>query len=572
MSFYSKYLSSKSFNIFLLVLVAVNLLQSGFTLLNNDEAYYWMYSKYPDWGYFDHPPMIAIMIKAGYLLFQNELGVRLLVVLSMAGSLMLIWSLIDREAEWKKENILYFIMMVLILPVFNIYGFIATPDSPLLFFSVLFLFAYRRFLSDGNLKNTLLTGISMAALMYSKYHAALLIILVILSNPALLKNLRFYLAAIIAVLLFVPHIYWQFINDFPSFKYHLAERVSGFDFGNIPEYLGNTLVFHNPVILPLSIWLFVKYRPVNKFDRALMFIFFGFLVFFLIASFRYRVQPQWTVLIAIPIIIMVFRNIDFNPVIRKTIKWVTFIMLPLIVAGRSALMFDFLPVAFLKDEYHDYEKKVKEISEIAGERPVVFANSYQDPSVYTFYTGKFAHSLNNLNYRRTQYDLWDFEERLHGKEVLYVPHWPTTYIQNNFTKHIYFNGDSVYLKGYDDFQSLQKECVNLKQEHYSFRKNSPNTIQLDIFNPYPYTIDIKHKEFPVVFQIGFFRDGKREERWNIQLPDSVSQLIPGDTITVDCQFNLGELSDTSYKIVICSETGVLYDTFNSRFRDATILK
>src|SRR3989304_8086858 len=109
MSFCSKYLSSKSFNIFLLVLVAVNLLQSGFTLLNNDEAYYWMYSKYPDWGYFDHPPMIAIMIKAGYLLFQNELGVRLLVVLSMACSIMLIWSLIDREAEWKKENILYFI-------------------------------------------------------------------------------------------------------------------------------------------------------------------------------------------------------------------------------------------------------------------------------------------------------------------------------------------------------------------------------------------------------------------------------------------------------------------------------
>ncbi|HCU19351.1 MAG TPA: 4-amino-4-deoxy-L-arabinose transferase, partial [Bacteroidales bacterium] len=295
MSFYSKYLSSKSFNIFLLVLVAVNLLQSGFTLLNNDEAYYWMYSKYPDWGYFDHPPMIAIMIKAGYLLFQNELGVRLLVVLSMAGSIMLIWSLIDREAEWKKENILYFIMMVLILPVFNIYGFIATPDSPLIFFSVLFLFAYRRFLSDTNWKNTLLIGISMAALMYSKYHAALLIILVILSNPGLLKNLRFYLAAILAVLLFVPHIYWQFINDFPSFKYHLAERVSGFDFGNIPEYLGNTLIFHNPVILPLSIWLFAKCRPADKFERALWFIFFGFLVFFLLASFRYHVQPQWTV-------------------------------------------------------------------------------------------------------------------------------------------------------------------------------------------------------------------------------------------------------------------------------------
>ena len=572
MSFFSKYLSSKPFNIFLLVLTVVNLLQAGFTSLNNDEAYYWMYSKYPDWGYFDHPPMIAVMIKAGYLFFQNELGVRLPVVLSMAASLGMIWSMTDRDPDWKNRNIKYFIMLVLILPVFNIFGFIATPDSPLIFFSVLFLFAYKRFLNDGSLKNTLLIAVAMAALMYSKYHAALLIILVILSNLSLLKNLRFYLAVTLAVLLFVPHIYWQFINDFPSFRYHLVERVAGLDFGNIPEYLGNTLIFHNPVILPLAIWLFAKCRPADKFERALRFVFFGFLIFFFIASFRYDVQPQWTVLIAIPLLIILFRNIDHTPVIRKTIRWVTYIMLPLIIAARSALIIDFLPISFLKDEFHDYEKKVREISQIAGDLPVVYANSYQDPSVYTFYTGKFAHSLNNLNYRRTQYDLWDFEEKLNGKEVLYVPHWPTYYIQENFTKHRYFNGDSVYLKVYQDFQSLQKECVILKDEHYTFRKNSINSIQLDIFNPYPYVIDIKHKEFPVVFQIGFFRDGKREERWNLQLPDSVLQLTPGDTITVDCRFDLGELSATSYRIVICTETGVLYDTFSSRFRDATIMK
>ena len=568
----SRNTSSKIFYLLLLIFTGINLLQAGLTSLNNDEAYYWMYSKYLDWGYFDHPPMIALMIKTGDLLFHNELGVRLLAVICMTASLMIIWSLIDKEAGWKNDNILYFVMLVLILPVFNIYGFIATPDSPLLFFSALFLLAYKRFIDTNSLRNTLFIGFTMAAMMYSKYHGALLIIFVILSNLNLLKNLRFYLASILAVILFIPHIYWQFINDFPSFKYHLVERVSGLDFGNIPEYLGNTLIFHNPVILPLCIWLFVKCRPANKFDRALWFIFFGFLIFFLIAGFRYRVQPQWTVLIAIPIIIILFRNIDFNPVIRKTIKWVTIIMLPILITGRAALVFDFLPVAFLKDEFHDYEKKMKEISQIAGDRPVVFTNSYQDPSIYTFYTGKFAHSLDNLNYRRTQYDLWDFEERIHSKEVLYVPHWPTTYIQKNFKKHYFFNGDSVYMKVYRDFQSLQKECVFLKDEQYSFRKNSTNTIQLDIFNPYPYVMEVKHREFPIVFQINFFRNGQREERWNLQLPDSISKINPGDTISVDCQFSLGELSDTAYRIVICSEVGVLYDAFNSQFRNANISK
>jgi hypothetical protein len=30
-----------------------------------DEAYYWQWSKNLAWGYYDHPPLIAFMIRAG---------------------------------------------------------------------------------------------------------------------------------------------------------------------------------------------------------------------------------------------------------------------------------------------------------------------------------------------------------------------------------------------------------------------------------------------------------------------------------------------------------------------------
>jgi hypothetical protein len=571
MSFLSKYQTSRTFNIFLVVWIIVNLLQSGFTDLNNDEAYYWMYSRYLDWGYFDHPPMIALMIKSGYLLCHNELGVRLLTVIFMALSLVFLWCLTD-ETSKKNENVSLFILLAIILPVFNIYGFIATPDSPLIFFSVLFLLAYKRFIENESWRNTLFISLTMAAMMYSKYHAALMIIFVILSNPELLRKPKFYYASILAFCLFIPHIVWQFANDFPTFRYHLVDRASGIHPGNILEYFGNLLAFQNPVILPVAIWLTLKKRPESKFDRSLYFILYGFILFFLAESLRYSIQPQWTSLLAIPVIIIVFRAVSFYPVTGRIIKWTAYVMLPLIIIARTALAVDFLPVKYLKDEFHDYKKRVREIASVAGDRPVVFTNSYQDPSVYSFYTGNFAHSLDNLNYRRTQYDLWNFEEKIHGREVLYVPHWPTTYIQNNFTKHYFFNGDSVYMRIYNDFQSLQKECVILKDEHYNFREKSINDITMEVFDPYPYPMEIKHKEFPIVFQINFFRNGKREERWNLQLPDSISKINPGDTISVDCRFSLGELSDTTYKIVICSEVGVLYDAFNSRFREATILK
>ncbi len=570
MNLNSKNYISKTFLFFLIAWGILNFLQAFLTPLNNDEAYYWMYSKNLAWGFFDHPPMIALMIRTGYSFFHNELGVRLMVVLSQLAALLIIWSLTDKEHNRKKGNILLFVMLVAILPVFNIYGFIATPDAPLLLFSAVFLLAYKRILDDENWQNTIFLGFSMAALMYSKYHGGLLIILVILSNLRLLKSPKFYMALILAIILFLPHIFWQFSNDFPSLKYHLVERVSGFDPGNVPEYLLNQIVIHNPFILPICIWLIFKNRSKNQFEKALNYIFVGFLTFFFIASFRYHIEPQWTALISVPMVIILFNNLDYKSGIGGFIKWVTIFLFPILLFARIAFMVDFLPVAYLKNEYHKTKKWVNEISNLAGNRPVIFTNSYQNPSEYTFYTGKFAHSLNNLSYRKTQYDLWYFEEKVHGKEVLYVPHYLTDYYKENLTKHILPDGDSVFVRVFKDFQSLQRECVILSDDQYTFKKSEINTIHFLLFNPYPFQINLIHKELPVKFQIAFVKNGYMEVKKNLKLPDNISILNVGDTISVDCQFTLEDLPPGVYKFAICSETGILYDTYNSIFKDVKI--
>jgi hypothetical protein len=548
----------------------LNLLQAGFTTLNNDEAYYWMYSKYLAWGYFDHPPMIALMIRTGYLIFHNELGVRIIVVLSQLVTLTVIWAVTDKEKRKKKENILLFFMIAVILPVCNIYGFVSTPDAPLLLFSAIFLLVYKKFLEEESWKNTLFLGISIAALMYSKYHGGLLIILIILSNPGLLKKIKFYLAAGLSLLLFFPHIFWQYSNQFPSVKYHLIERVSTFNPGHVPEYLASQFSFNNPFILVVLVWIMIKVKSKSLFDKALYYIFAGFLIFFFISSFRYRVEPQWTAVISIPIIIILFNNIEYKSWIRGYIKWIAIFLFPLILLARLACAVDFLPVSFFKNEFHKKKQWAKDISMLAGDRPVVFTNSYQRPSVYTFYTGKFAHTLDNLNYRKTQFDLWDFEERVHGKEVLYVPHYYTDYYKEHLTKEKMSGGDSIFVKVYKDFQSLQRECVVLSDHQYTFSRSGINTIHLKIFNPYPFIIEFRNKELPVVFQIAFIKNGNMVVKKNLELPDNISKLNVRDTISVDCRFSLEDLPLGKYKLAICSETGILYDTYNSKFRDARI--
>ena len=91
------------------VIFSINLIQAVFTNVHDDEAYYWEYSRHLAWGYFDHPSMVGIFIKAGYTLFQNELGVRLLTVFAQLAMLRIIWELIE-AANKKAFAWLFFLL------------------------------------------------------------------------------------------------------------------------------------------------------------------------------------------------------------------------------------------------------------------------------------------------------------------------------------------------------------------------------------------------------------------------------------------------------------------------------
>ncbi len=117
----------------------LNLIQAGFTELFDDEAYYWVYTQFPDWGYFDHPPMVALLIKAGYAIFHNELGVRFFIVLLNTATIF-----ITQQLLAKKDPYLFY-AIVCSIAIVQIGGIIAVPDIPLLFFVALYFWIYKRF-------------------------------------------------------------------------------------------------------------------------------------------------------------------------------------------------------------------------------------------------------------------------------------------------------------------------------------------------------------------------------------------------------------------------------------------
>src|SRR6476469_4330557 len=67
----------------ILAMVALRLVAAAVTPLTFDEAYYWMWSKNLAGGYYDHPPMVALVIRAGTMIAgDTEFGGRLVSILS----------------------------------------------------------------------------------------------------------------------------------------------------------------------------------------------------------------------------------------------------------------------------------------------------------------------------------------------------------------------------------------------------------------------------------------------------------------------------------------------------------
>src|SRR2546430_4595740 len=66
----------------ILALVGLRLIAAAFTPITFDEAYYWMWSKHLAGGYYDHPPMVAVVIRLGTLIAgDTEFGVRVVSIL-----------------------------------------------------------------------------------------------------------------------------------------------------------------------------------------------------------------------------------------------------------------------------------------------------------------------------------------------------------------------------------------------------------------------------------------------------------------------------------------------------------
>jgi hypothetical protein len=341
------------------------------------------------------------------LLGHGPFYTRLGSVLFSAGTIYFGFNLLPRLA-----NVRLYLLIFCSAILFHVYSFIATPDAPLLFFTTLFFYAYRKFLAADTALHIALLAASIAGLLYSKYHGVLPVFFTVLSNPKLLKKRTAWAVILLVAAAVSPHLWWQYEHRWPTLRYHLSERVTGpYEFSNASTYIAGQLFIWGVLTTPPALFLFIKQKNKGSvYERAHRFTFWGVLLFFLFSSFSYTIQLHWT-LVAAPSFVVLLQDVlnQASLELKRTFVRLLCANILLILLARLLLV---LPIPAVKNlatfkALTNTQPWTDSVYFFAKNLPVVFVDSYRLPALYLYnHPDAKAWGYNTVQYRKTQFNIF----------------------------------------------------------------------------------------------------------------------------------------------------------------------
>ncbi len=240
----------------------------------DDELYYWTWAQHLAWGYPDHPPMIAYILRLTTALDgDTPLGIRLGPVLLALGTAVLLWDLGKRM--FGTEAAADAAVWLQLLPAFALGAVFAAPDAPFSFFWMLALWCFWRALIFGSTIDWLATGLAVGLTAMSKLTAVFLVLALpafLLTSPTHRRWVRRpepYLATLVSIAVVAPLIAW-------NARYHwilihksrspIPWTKFGFG-GNFLAYTFGQLGYYGPVaVVLLLLALVVSIRWARRGD------------------------------------------------------------------------------------------------------------------------------------------------------------------------------------------------------------------------------------------------------------------------------------------------------------------
>ncbi len=271
--------------------------------LSADEAYYWLWSRHLAAGYYDHPPAIAWVVRAGTLIFgATPLGVRIGgIVLSILATTF-VWrtgAILLRDETQGARAALFFNLTLMI----SVETLAATPDAPAVATATAVLYALAKVVQSGRRdaggSPSASRPASACCRNTPRFFLGTGIAVWLLLSPAarrwLLTPWPYARRRARASLIFLPNLLWQASHGWMTFAFQFGRIAGGsFTLRFLFEFLGAQLLLASPFLFVLAaLALAFERRGRDSAVFLLAAIVFPSALYFLIHSLHDRIQGNW---------------------------------------------------------------------------------------------------------------------------------------------------------------------------------------------------------------------------------------------------------------------------------------
>jgi hypothetical protein len=240
-------------------LVGIHLATAARYGIFRDELYYIACAQHLAWGYVDHPPFVVFIAR----LVSDWLGVSLLALRALpaiaGGLLVMITARMARELGGGRFTQTLAAFAILPVPIYLILHHWLTMNAfePLIW--MVMAWAALRAINANDGRYWLLAGAMAGVGLENKYSIALFVFgmlfgLVVTRERRWFTNGWFWLAGILAGLIFLPNLIWLWQHDFPFLEFERHSRMSAnrIERGPLAFILDQALIM-NPLLMPLCI-------------------------------------------------------------------------------------------------------------------------------------------------------------------------------------------------------------------------------------------------------------------------------------------------------------------------------
>lgn len=433
-----KYLTKRNTVIAIGLITLVKVYLSATLQLHPDEAYYWLWSRRLDIGYYDHSPMVGYFIWLTTLFSQAEFWVRLSGIITSLLISVLAW-LLTMQLFGEVVIAAASVLLINLYPMNLTGSIIITPDIPAMLFWAAGVYALWQIPRTGKAAWWYILGIAFGLSLLSKYTAVLLapcvfLFLLLTDERKWFKTVHPYLAFILGMSFFLPVVLWNRAHDWISFRFQMGHGLGGqsYSIGRVIEYFGGQLLVAGPFaliagLIAASAALFTK----DKKKLFLMCTSLPVILFFAFSSLKKLAGPNWPAFAYVTFGIVTAKYLFEGRAWRRWL-WGLVIGFNLLLTAVVILhtSFNIIPLArYSKDMaiadatnwFYGYRELGREIKEKFPDTKIIMTQSHQLSAQIIYYTGDTIFTTTDKKITRiSQFDFWPAPAGINGAKGLYI--------------------------------------------------------------------------------------------------------------------------------------------------------